>query len=67
MERFLGVVGDPGHRPGPLYAIVSSEHLDRPPGVVTVGGVADLSQRRARAGVHAGGQAAQHVGELVKP
>jgi hypothetical protein len=66
-QQFLGVVGDLGHGLGPLGAVVAREHLDRTNSVVPVGGVADLGQGLTRPGVHRGGQAAEHVGELVDP
>ena len=66
-QQRLGVVGDLGHRLGPLGPVVAGEPLDRPLGLVAVGGVADLGQRRAGAGLHRSRQAAQHVGDLVDP
>jgi hypothetical protein len=66
-EQFFGVVGDLGHRLGPLGPVVAREHLDRTNSVVPVGGVADLGQGPAGAGLHAGGQTAEHVGGLVDP
>jgi hypothetical protein len=41
-QQLLGVVGDLGHRPGPLDPVVARERLDGALGVVAVGGVADL-------------------------
>jgi hypothetical protein len=66
-QQLLGIIDDLGHRLGPLDAIVAGEHLDGALGVVAVGGVADLGQRRARPGLHGLGQAGEHVGELVDP
>jgi hypothetical protein len=66
-EELLGVIGDLGHRLGPLDAVVAREDLDGAAGVVPVGRVTDLGQGLARSGLHGLGQAAQHVGDLVDP
>ena len=66
-QQLLGIVDDLGDGLGPLGLVVAGEGLDGPLGMVAVGRVADLRQRLAGAGLHTGGQAAQHVGRLVDP
>jgi hypothetical protein len=66
-KQLLGVVGELGHRLGPLHAVVARERLDRLLGVRPVGRLADLGQRRARPGLHRRWQAVEDVGGLVDP
>ena len=66
-QQLLGVVGDLGHRLGPLDAVVAGEDLDGALGMVTVGSIPDLGQGLARPGLDGFGKAAEHVGGLVDP
>jgi hypothetical protein len=55
-KELLGVVGDLGHRLGPLDAVVGREGVDRPLGMAAVLGPDELVEGTAGAGVDALGQ-----------
>ena len=63
-QQLLGVVGDLGHGLGPLDAVVAGARVDGTPGVVAVGGIADLGQGLGGAGLYGLGRQASTLAVL---